>query len=75
MRTAVAMLALCATLPACGGGSAGGQTGDSGGGCTGTCALSTPTALSVAEVQRVIIADQLAKRGTQALIGDRTGGR
>jgi alkylation response protein AidB-like acyl-CoA dehydrogenase len=27
------------------------------------------------EVQRVIIADQLAKRGTQALIGDGTGGR
>jgi uncharacterized protein GlcG (DUF336 family) len=63
-------------LAACGGG-AGGETGDSGGGCSGTCALTTPTALSVAEVERIVsqAAGEAQARGAPATIAvaDRSG--
>jgi uncharacterized protein GlcG (DUF336 family) len=67
---------LAAALAACGG-STGGETGDGGGGCTGTCALTTPTALGVAEVERIVsqAAQEAQARGAPATIAvaDRVG--
>jgi uncharacterized protein GlcG (DUF336 family) len=71
-----AVLLTLTTVAACGGG-AGGETGDSGGGCSGTCALTTPTALTAAEVERIVsqAAQEAQARGAPATIAvaDRVG--
>src|SRR5262245_57977947 len=49
----VSLLLLLGALAGCGG-SDGGDGGSSSGGCAGNCALTTPTALAVPEVERII---------------------
>lgn len=68
--------AFAAFLVACGGGG-GGDGGTSSGGCTGSCGTSSPSALTVAEVQRVVSqavqeAQARSARGTIAVV-DRVG--
>lgn len=79
MRKALGLLALALSLAACGGG--GGDNGGGGGlgdgGCTGDCFLQAPTALTAAEVERIVAqaAQEAQARGAPAVIAvvDRVG--
>jgi uncharacterized protein GlcG (DUF336 family) len=69
-------LVLLGALAGCGG-SDGGEGGVPPGGCAGTCALSAPTALAVAEIERIIsqAVQEAQARGAVATIAvvDRSG--
>jgi uncharacterized protein GlcG (DUF336 family) len=73
----IAVLLLLAGLLAGCGGSDGGDGGVPPGGCAGTCALATPTALGVAEVERIIsqAVQEAQARGAVATVAvvDRSG--
>ena len=74
MKLIVSLLLLTA-LAACGGGEGSSATGD--GGCTGNCAITTATALTMAEVQQIVSqsVQEAQARGQQATIAvvDRVG--
>jgi uncharacterized protein GlcG (DUF336 family) len=75
----LAVLLLAAVLAGCGGGGTGGDGGPtvSAPGCTGSCAAATPTALTVAEVNRILsqAVQEASARGAAATIAvvDRSG--
>jgi hypothetical protein len=74
----ICILALLLALTACGGGGGGGGGGSAASsGCSGGCALATPTALTVADVERVVrqAVHEAQARGSAATIAvvDRVG--